>query len=98
MEQQFRTNKRGARHGVPDKEKDVAKLTTHYVTSKLHTFEGGRKLKKAGSEDYVTVGAGNLERLKTIEKWFERRSHARQTGEDWSDDQDSILLEPLLAA
>ncbi|KAJ7863951.1 hypothetical protein B0H14DRAFT_2574605 [Mycena olivaceomarginata] len=98
MEQQFHTNKHGARHGVPDKEKDVAKLITHYVTSKLHTFEGSQKLKKAGSEDYITVGADNLERLKTIEKWFERCSHARQTGKDWSDDQDSILLEPLLGS
>ncbi|KAJ7930381.1 hypothetical protein B0H13DRAFT_2228277 [Mycena leptocephala] len=33
MERQFRTTACGARHGVPDKEKDVAKLASHYTTS-----------------------------------------------------------------
>ncbi|KAJ7762556.1 hypothetical protein B0H16DRAFT_1807104 [Mycena metata] len=97
METQFKTNTRGARHGVPNKEEDVAKLATHYAASKLHTFERGRKLKTAQAEDFVSIGANNLERLKTIDVWFARRSHARATGEDWSDDQDSLFLEPLLA-
>ncbi|KAJ6499887.1 hypothetical protein DFH09DRAFT_945039 [Mycena vulgaris] len=99
MEQQFKTNTRGARHGVPDKEKDIAILTGHYSNPKnaLHTFESGRKLGKTErAHDFVTEGANNLERLKTIDAWFERRSHARATGEDWSDDQDSMFLEPLL--
>ncbi|KAK7021716.1 hypothetical protein R3P38DRAFT_2417227, partial [Favolaschia claudopus] len=83
MEKQFRTNTRGARHGVPDKEKDVSKLTDHYVASKLYTFTPGRELKTARSPDYVTEGADNLERLNTIAEWFKRRTHARETGEDW---------------
>jgi hypothetical protein len=96
MEKQFRTTARGARHGVPDKKKDVAKLASHYTTSKLHTFQSGRKLKTEKAQDFVSIGANNLERLKTIEVWFARRSHERATGEDWSDDQDSLFLEPLL--
>lgn len=96
MEKQFKTTARGARHGVPDKEKDVAKLTAHYTASKLHTFVRGRELKSERAADYVTEGADNLERLDTINNWFKRRTHARETGEDWSEDMDSILLQPLL--
>ncbi|KAJ6625166.1 hypothetical protein B0H10DRAFT_2430538, partial [Mycena sp. CBHHK59/15] len=44
MEQQFKTTARGTRHGVPDKEKDVAKLTAHYMASKIHTTVPGRQL------------------------------------------------------
>ncbi|KAJ7666120.1 hypothetical protein DFH06DRAFT_1185974 [Mycena polygramma] len=98
MEHQFKTTARGARHGVPDKEKDVAKLANHYTTSTLHTFEPGRRLKTEKAHDFVSTGANNLERLNTITTWFDRRSHERATGEDWSaEDQDSLLLEPLLA-
>ncbi|KAJ7729257.1 hypothetical protein DFH07DRAFT_782000 [Mycena maculata] len=82
----------------PDKEKDVVKLAIHYASSQLHTFEVGRKLKTEHTPDVVTEGASNLKHLKTIETWFRRWTHARAVGEDWSEeDQDSILLEPLLA-
>ncbi|KAK6978306.1 hypothetical protein R3P38DRAFT_3334310 [Favolaschia claudopus] len=96
MEKQFGTNARGARHGVPDKEKDVAMLTKHYMASKLHTFIPGRELKTARSADFVTEGAENLEKLNTIDEWFKRRTHARATGEDWSEEMQDILLQPML--
>ncbi|KAK7007149.1 hypothetical protein R3P38DRAFT_2793024 [Favolaschia claudopus] len=96
MEKQFGTNARGARHGVPDKEKDVALLTQHYMASKLHTFIPGRELKTARSADFVTEGAENLEKLNTIDEWFKRRTHARATGEDWSEEMQDILLQPML--
>jgi hypothetical protein len=97
MEKQFKTSSRGAKHGVPDKELDVAKLTKHYLTSKLHVFTSGRQLKSPRSSDFVTEGANNLERLKTIEAWFLRRTHARATGEDWSEEVEDILLAPFLS-
>ncbi|KAJ6616526.1 hypothetical protein B0H10DRAFT_1799281, partial [Mycena sp. CBHHK59/15] len=97
MEHQFKTTACGARHGVPDKEKDVVKLANHYTTSRLHTFETGRRLKTDKAQDFISIGANNLERLKTIDVWFARRSHERATREDWSEDHDSLLLEPLLA-
>ncbi|KAJ7841734.1 hypothetical protein B0H14DRAFT_3109343 [Mycena olivaceomarginata] len=96
MEKQFKTTARGAHHGVPDKEKDVEKLTAHYTTSKLHTFTAGRELKTSHALDFVSEGASALERLDTIENWFKRRTHARATGEDWSEERDNLFLEPLL--
>ncbi|KAJ7466528.1 hypothetical protein FB451DRAFT_1485526 [Mycena latifolia] len=96
MEKEFKTTARGARHGVPDKEKDVAKLTAHYAASKIHTFVPGRELKTVRAPDFVTDGANNLERLNTIDAWMTRRTHARATGEDWSEDMEYFLLEPLL--
>ncbi|KAJ6616588.1 hypothetical protein B0H10DRAFT_2390875 [Mycena sp. CBHHK59/15] len=98
MEQQFKTTARGTRHGVPDKEKDVAKLTAHYMASKIHTTVPGRQLKTQRAQDFVTDGAIALEHSKTIEAWFKRRTHARATGEDWSDESveiEGILLESL---
>ncbi|KAJ6625547.1 hypothetical protein B0H10DRAFT_2430336 [Mycena sp. CBHHK59/15] len=98
MEQQFKTTARGTRHGVPDKEKDVAKLTAHYMASKIHTTVPGRQLKTQRAQDFVTDGAIALEHSKTIEAWFKRRMHARATGEDWSDESveiEGILLESL---
>ncbi|KAJ7722007.1 hypothetical protein B0H16DRAFT_1790019 [Mycena metata] len=95
MENQFKTTARGARHGVPDKEKDVAKLTAHYVTSKLHTYTAGRELKTLHASDFVSEGANALERLDTIKNWFNRRTHARATGEDWTEEINDLLLEPL---
>ncbi|KAJ7262338.1 hypothetical protein C8J57DRAFT_1513349 [Mycena rebaudengoi] len=85
------------KHGVPDKERDVAKLVKHYFTSKLHVWTPGRQLKTPHSTDFITEGANNLERLKTIEAWFLRRTHERATGEDWSEDAEYILLAPLLS-
>ncbi|KAJ7785521.1 hypothetical protein B0H14DRAFT_3584045 [Mycena olivaceomarginata] len=96
MEKQFKTTARGAHHGVPDKEKDVEKLTAHYTTSKLHTFTAGRELKTSHALDFVSEGASALEQLDTIENWFKRRTHARATGEDWSEERDDLFLEPLL--
>ncbi|KAJ7159879.1 hypothetical protein C8R43DRAFT_1124238 [Mycena crocata] len=97
MEKQFKTTARGTRHGVPDKEIDVAKLTAHYSTSKIHTWTPGRELKTAKAQDFCTEGAVALERLKTVEHWFKRRTHARATGEDWSEEIPDLFLEPLLS-
>ena len=86
MEQQFQTVARGARHGVPDKEADVATLAAQYAKSELHTYKPGRKI-KGGSDkatDVITAGANNLERLQTINDWFARRSHERSTTEEWN--------------
>ncbi|KAJ7128465.1 hypothetical protein C8R44DRAFT_732809 [Mycena epipterygia] len=48
----------GAQHGVPDKENDVAQLTTHYTSSKLQTIQNGQKLKREKAVDVVTEGGG----------------------------------------
>jgi hypothetical protein len=73
MERQFKTNTCGAKHGVPDKEDNVAKLIEQYIKSKLHTHVDGRKLKGGTSDkasDFLTAGATNLEHLNTIKDWF----------------------------
>lgn len=86
MENQFQTIARGARHGIPEKEQDVATLAAQYSKSELHVHKPGRQL-KGGSDnkasDYITIGADNLERLGTIENWFSRRSLERSTEEIW---------------
>ena len=46
MESEFGTNKRGAYHSAPEKEKDIALLSGQYVQSALHKYNAGRKLKK----------------------------------------------------
>jgi hypothetical protein len=95
VEKQFKTVSRGARHGAPDKERDVRTLATQYADSKLHLQIAGRKSKVSTdkSNDFISVGADNLERLGTINEWFSRRSHPRSTVEDWSSKQE---LESLL--
>ncbi|KAJ7856004.1 hypothetical protein B0H13DRAFT_1641699 [Mycena leptocephala] len=82
MEKQLKTVARGARHGIPDKEADVATLTGIYMKSKLHTYCKGRSVTQKSS-DVVNLGAENLERLNTIEGWWGRSSHPRSTQEDW---------------
>ena len=46
MESGFGTNKCGAYHSAPEKEKDIALLSGQYVQSALHKYNAGRKLKK----------------------------------------------------
>ncbi|KAJ7080894.1 hypothetical protein B0H15DRAFT_786779 [Mycena belliarum] len=82
MEKQFKTVARGARHGTPDKEKDVARLTEQYMKSKLHTYTKGRSVTEK-SQDVINIGAENLERLDTLKDWWGRRSHKRSRLEDW---------------
>jgi hypothetical protein len=91
MEHQFNTVTRGAKHGVPDKEADVEKLTVQYTKSELHVHKPGRRIRNATDRapDVITTGAINLERLHTIDKWFEGRSHERSTAEEWDDDEGS---------
>ena len=88
MESQFKTIARGSRHGAPDKKADVEKLTSLYVKSELHMYKKSWKIEmgmkdKAG--DFISTGANNLERLKTIEKWWSNRNFARSTEEDWDE-------------
>ncbi|KAJ7849914.1 hypothetical protein B0H13DRAFT_1905974 [Mycena leptocephala] len=82
MEKQFKTVARGSRHGTPDKEADVAKLTGQYMKSKLHNYCKGRSITQK-SPDVVNVGAENLERLDTMTDWWSRRSHPRSMLEDF---------------
>ncbi|KAJ6477200.1 hypothetical protein C8R47DRAFT_1178829 [Mycena vitilis] len=98
MEKQFRTVARGARHGVPDKEEDVAKLTAIYMASQLHTFCKGRSVTQR-SPDVINLGVENLERLPTIKDWWTRRSNARSTVEDWESGpaNDALPIAPLLS-
>jgi hypothetical protein len=95
IEKQFKTASRGARHGIPDKEKDVQMLMVQYVNSELHLYKAGRKIKVSAdkSSDFVSLGADNLERLGTITEWFARRSHPHSTVEDWGPERelDSLL-------
>ncbi|KAF8886746.1 hypothetical protein BD779DRAFT_1471007 [Infundibulicybe gibba] len=87
IEREFNTLTRGAHHGTPDKELDVDILTKNYMESHLHTYVAGRKHKISSNKasDVTTIGAVNLERLKTIDEWFERRSHGRSSQEDWDE-------------
>ncbi|KAJ6479073.1 hypothetical protein C8R45DRAFT_1156601 [Mycena sanguinolenta] len=94
MEKQFKTVARGARHGSPDKEADVAMLTGHYIKSKLHSHCNGRSVTQK-SLDVVNLGAENLERLDTISNWWALRSHKRSTLEDW-EANDDLPIAPLL--
>ncbi|KAJ7923687.1 hypothetical protein B0H13DRAFT_1864673 [Mycena leptocephala] len=82
MEKQFKTVARGSRHGTPDKEADVAKLTGQYMKSKLHNYCKGRSITQK-SPDVVNVGAENLERLDTMTNWWSTRSHPRSMLEDF---------------
>jgi hypothetical protein len=82
VEKEFKTSARGARHGSPDKEADVAKLASLYMQSKLHTYCKGRSVTQK-SPDVINLGVDNLERLDTIKDWWGRRSHQRSTLEDW---------------
>ncbi|KAJ7122658.1 hypothetical protein C8R43DRAFT_899695 [Mycena crocata] len=98
MEKQFKTVARGARHGIPDKEADVAKLTGQYMKSKLHVHVDGRQVTQK-SPDVINIGAEDLERLDTIKKWWGRRSNPRSTLEDWTTgpESDAIPITPLLS-
>lgn len=94
MEQQFKTVARGARHGVPDKEQDVVKLTAQYINSGLHTHKAGRTIKDKNNKaaDFMTEGANELERLNSVRDWFSRRSHARSTEEDFEEHDGPCIL------
>lgn len=89
MEDQFKTCVRGAYHGIPDKEKDVATLAAQYTKSQLHTYKCGRKIKVASDRamDVITTGAVSLEKSDTVSDWFTRRSHPRSTFEDWGPEE-----------
>lgn len=95
MENQFKTCTRGARHGIPDKEQDVATLAAQYTKSQLHTYKAGRRVKVVGDKaaDFITAGLIGLEKSNTVTEWFTRRSHARSTVEDWGPED---FIEPLL--
>jgi hypothetical protein len=88
MECQFNTITRGAKHRIPEKEGDIQKLTVQYMKSQIHTYQPGRKIKGAKDRalNVVTIGATNLERLHTVEKWFKGRTHERSAAEEWDDE------------
>jgi hypothetical protein len=87
MENQLNTNTRGACHHVPDKERDVALLTAQYTKSQLYCEIPCRKVKSSSDKavDYITVGAINLERLNTIDDWFDHQSPERSVEEIWDE-------------
>jgi hypothetical protein len=87
MEKQFKTNIRGAHHGSPDKEKDVALLSTQYTNSQLYLDIPGRRIKVSDDKavDVTTAGAVNLERLNAFGDWFDRRSPKRSVEEVWEE-------------
>jgi hypothetical protein len=94
MEDQFKTVTWGACHGVPDKEKDVRTLTTQYNNSKLHSYTAGRKIKTSvdRSNDFISIGADNLEQLGTISEWFKHHTHPHSTAKDWGPKPEIELL------
>lgn len=92
MEDQFKTVTRGSRHGVPDKEADVAKLTSQYIGSKLHAHVDGRNVKpKDKAIDVVTIGATGLTRL--VKQWFENCSLERGTHEWFGEEDEEAVIE-----
>jgi len=98
MEDQFKTITRGSHHGSPDKENDVEKLTELYVKSELHIHKKDRMIETGSKDkvsDFVSIGANNLERLKTIEKWWDNRSFERSVEENWSVFVDSVEEVPV---
>ncbi|KAF9537692.1 hypothetical protein CPC08DRAFT_808667 [Agrocybe pediades] len=50
IENQFKTTSRGARHGSPDAERDIALLTAQYVKSKIYEEVPGREVKNAADK------------------------------------------------
>lgn len=70
-------------------------LTTQYSDSKLHGHTAGQKIKTSvdRSNDFISIGADNLERLRTISEWFKCRTHPRSTAEDWGPEPE---IEPLM--
>ena len=85
MESEFETLTRGACHGTPDEEADVARLTEQYMKSLIHVYTPGRQLWGGKNQvgDYVSEGAINLERLGTLDTWWSTHSFARATTEVW---------------
>ncbi|KIL54589.1 hypothetical protein M378DRAFT_18744 [Amanita muscaria Koide BX008] len=85
MEHEFGTYKRGSRHSAPEKEADVAMLTTQYIASALHVYTPGCTLPnvKGSAVNVVDLGAQGLEAV--IKDWFKRRSLRRSTEEIWDD-------------
>ncbi|KAG1724660.1 hypothetical protein EDB19DRAFT_1644419 [Suillus lakei] len=88
MESEFKTITRGTYHGIPDKEADITKLTDQYIKSNLHVYEPGRQIKATArnkAEDFVTMGAIDIEHLGTFDNWWRNRAYKRSTDEEWDD-------------
>ncbi|THV02025.1 hypothetical protein K435DRAFT_654164 [Dendrothele bispora CBS 962.96] len=84
VESQFKTSSRGAKHGVPDKTKDVELLLSNYTTNALHLSRPGRKgYGDHKAKDIMTAGAANIENK--INAWFEKRTLSRSEQEDFGD-------------
>lgn len=89
MEKEFGAYKRGSHHSAPEKEADVALLTSQYVESALHVYKPGRKLSnaKAGVVNIVDNGSKGLEGI--VKDWFKRRSLKRSVKEIWITSQEN---------
>jgi hypothetical protein len=82
VEDQCQTNTRGAKHGVPDKDKDVAMLLQHYTSNSLHVYTLGRRgYGEHRASDYVTAGMGNLKTK--VKAWFKTRTLERSDVEEY---------------
>ncbi|KDQ56803.1 hypothetical protein JAAARDRAFT_132254 [Jaapia argillacea MUCL 33604] len=85
VDNQFETWKRGKKHTVPKKDKDVAELQA--LISEVHIFEKGRRIasKKDWAKDFVTEGLLKLTtKPTTIERWAARRDFERSKREDYT--------------
>jgi hypothetical protein len=70
MEHEFGTYKCGSHHSAPDKEADVALLTSQYVEAALHVNKPGHTLPnvKGKAVNIVELGAEGIEDV--IQDWF----------------------------
>lgn len=88
IEQEIGSVSRGARHSVPEKDLDVARLADQYTKSKLHTYKEGRQIKgreKNQAIDYIMKGSLDLEAHGTINSWWQNHSYKCLTTEVWDE-------------
>ncbi|KXN83941.1 hypothetical protein AN958_00792 [Leucoagaricus sp. SymC.cos] len=84
VEDQFKVNTRGSKHGVPSRDLDVAALRKSYHESKYHELQPGRKItvKADKAEDYYSKGMVKIHNQDALEKWCYLRTFVRSTEEE----------------
>lgn len=102
IESSFGVDKRGKRHGVPSKEKDVSKLVEAYKESEVHAHKPGRPYhtgdeKKKVVKDYVQQGAHKMLNGVFFKHWHQKRAFPRSTDEnfdEWLEHDSEDEMEP----
>ena len=64
----------------------MAMLTEQYVKSQIHVNTPGQQLKggsKHQAEDFINSGAIDLERLGTLDNWWQNRAFPQSCSQQW---------------